>query len=140
MTTYQGKYLKYRRFSSYALVFTLMQMLSHATSYGYLFVFHFASGYFVVSRVWSMDTHRLRGILLRLQDRLSDEDRRRLHFFLGDDIPRRVRDDPTLSGTLSLMESLFDHDQISGADFTLLIDAFDEIQCHDAARILRGSH
>ena len=86
-----------------------------------------------------MDTRRLRGTLLRLQDRLSAENRHRLHFFLGDDVPRRIRDDSTLTGTLSLMESLFDQDKISENDFTLLIDAFDEIQCHDAAKLLRGS-
>ena len=84
------------------------------------------------------DAHDLRGILVRLQDHLTSDDRRRLHFFLGDDIPRRIRDDPTLSGTLSLMESLFDQDKINGEDFTFLIDAFDAIQCRDAANILRG--
>jgi hypothetical protein len=85
-----------------------------------------------------MDTQHLRGILIGLQDRLSNDDRRRLHFFLGDDIPRRIRDDPTLAGTLSLMESLFDQDKINENDFTLLIDAFDQIQCQDAAKLLRG--
>ena len=86
-----------------------------------------------------MANHQFRGILLRLQDRLSNDDRRRLHFFLGDDIPRRIRDDPSLEGTLSLMESLFDQDKINGEDFTFLIDALDEIQCQDAAKLLRGS-
>ncbi|CAF0969417.1 unnamed protein product [Rotaria sp. Silwood1] len=83
-----------------------------------------------------MDNHHLRAILLKLQDRLSDNDRKRLHFFLGNDIPRRIRDDPSLSGTLSLMESLFDQDKISEYDFTFLINAFTEIQCIDAAKVL----
>jgi len=85
-----------------------------------------------------MDNPHLRAILLKLQDRLSDNDRKRLHFFLGNDVPRRIRDDPSLSGTLSLMESLFDQDKISERDFSLLIDAFDQIQCTDAAKILKG--
>lgn len=85
-----------------------------------------------------MNNHQLRALILRLQDRLSEDDRRRLHFFLGNDVPRRVRDDPSLGGTLSLMESLFDQDKISEEDFTFLINAFDEIQCRDAVKLLRG--
>jgi hypothetical protein len=85
-----------------------------------------------------MDNQHLRAILLKLQDRLSDNDRQRLHFFLGDDIPRRIRDNPTLTGTLSLMECLFDQDKISDRDFTFLINAFTEIQCVDAVKLLGG--
>lgn len=83
-------------------------------------------------------TCRLREILLKLQDRLSNADRIKLHFYLGDDIPRRIRDDPTLNGTLSLIDSLFDQDKINQEDFTYLINAFQVIGCHDLANILRG--
>ena len=85
-----------------------------------------------------MDHLHLRAIILKLQDRLSDDDRRRLHFFLGNDVPRRIRDDPSLAGTLCLMESLFDQDKINEQDFTFLINAFDEIQCIDAVKLLKG--
>ena len=85
-----------------------------------------------------MDNQHLRAIILKLQDRLSDNDRKRLHFFLGDDVPRRIRDDPSLGGTLSLMESLFDQDKINAKDFTFLINAFDQIQCIDAVTFLKG--
>jgi hypothetical protein len=85
-----------------------------------------------------MDNQQFRGILLKLQDRLSDNDRKRLHFFFGNDVPRRIRDDPTLGGTLSLMDSLFDQDKINEQDFTFLIKAFQEIQCMDAAKLLKG--
>ncbi len=85
-----------------------------------------------------MNNRRLRALIVRLQDRLSEDDRKRLHFFLGNDVPRRIRDDPSLGGTLSLMESLFDQDKINDDDFTFLINAFDEIQCLDAVRVLRG--
>jgi len=44
-----------------------------------------------------------RALLVKLQDCLSDNDRRRLHFIVGDTIPRHLRDDPTLGGTLSLL-------------------------------------
>ena len=86
-----------------------------------------------------MDNYKCRSILLKLQDRLSDDDRKRLHFFLGNDVPRRIRDDPSLTGTLSLIESLFDQDKISEQDFTFLIKTFDEIQCKDAAQLLRSN-
>ena len=88
--------------------------------------------------LFQMDNHRLRALLVRLQHRLSEDDRKRLHFFLSDDIPRYIRDDPSLGGTLSLMESLFEQDKIKEDDFTFLIHAFREIQCADAANLLRG--
>jgi hypothetical protein len=86
-----------------------------------------------------MNNRHLRALIVRLQDRLSEDDRKRLHFFLGNDVPRRVRDDPSLGGTLCLMESLFDQDKINEDDFTFLINAFDEIQCLDAVKLLRGN-
>ncbi|CAF1139614.1 unnamed protein product [Adineta steineri] len=84
------------------------------------------------------DNSHLRRIIIKIQARLSDDDRKYLHFFLGDDIPRRIRDDPTLGGTLCAMESLFDRDIISGDDFTYLITAFEAIGCLDAVTILKG--
>ena len=85
-----------------------------------------------------MNGHQLRGILLKIQDFLSDDDRKRLHFLFGDEVPRRIRDDPSLGGTLSLMESLFDQDIINEEDFTFLIQAFEAIHCIDAAKLLKG--
>jgi hypothetical protein len=85
-----------------------------------------------------MNNHHLRSILLNLQYRLSDNDRERLHFYLKNDVPRQVGDDSTLSGTLKLMQSLFDQDKINEKDFTLLIDAFKQIQCFDAVHLLNG--
>ncbi|UJR17811.1 hypothetical protein I4U23_004710 [Adineta vaga] len=82
-----------------------------------------------------MDNLRLRAILLNLQDRLSNDDRKRLHFYFGNDIPRRIRDDPSLGGTLNLMDSLFDQDKINDEDFTYLINAFDQIRCLDAVKL-----
>jgi hypothetical protein len=85
-----------------------------------------------------MDNQEFRGVLLKLQDHLSDNDRKRLHFFFGNDVPRYIRDDPSLGGTLSLMESLFDQDKMNEQDFTILIKAFNEIQCLDAVKLLQS--
>ncbi|CAF2521725.1 unnamed protein product [Rotaria sp. Silwood2] len=85
-----------------------------------------------------MDNSHLRGIILKLQDCLSDNDRQRLHFFLGDTVPRPIRDDQTLNGTLRLMESLFDQDKINERDVTFLTNAFAAIQCVDAVKLLNG--
>ncbi len=85
-----------------------------------------------------MDNQRLRGIILKLDSRLSNDDRKRLHFFLRDDFPLGIRDDSPLGVTLSLMESLFDQDLINEQDFTCLINAFDELRCTDAAKLLTG--
>lgn len=85
-----------------------------------------------------MDKHRLRTIILKIEKRLTDADRQRLHFYLGDDIPRRIRDDTTLKGTLNVMDTLIDRDQINENDLKLLIDAFTVIQCTDAVKLLKG--
>lgn len=79
-----------------------------------------------------------RALLIKLQDCLSDNDRRRLHFIVGDTIPRYVRDDPTLGGTLTLLESLFDRAKISEQDFDYLIQAFQEIHCFEGVKRLKG--
>ena len=79
-----------------------------------------------------------RALLLKLQDCLSVDDRRRLHFLMGDMIPRQIRDDPTLGGTLHLLESLFDRARIDAQDFDYLIHAFREIGCHAAVKRLKG--
>ncbi|CAF1639663.1 unnamed protein product [Adineta ricciae] len=78
-----------------------------------------------------------RALLIKVQDLLSDGDRVRLHFLLGDDIPRNLRDNPSLSGTLSVLESLFDKDIISEQDCDYLIEAFKKIHCYDAAKRLQ---
>ena len=85
-----------------------------------------------------MDRAHLRGVLLNLLSRLTDDDRKRLHRYLGNEVPARIRVDPTLSGTLKLIDSLFDQDKINEKEFTFLINALDEVQCIDAAKLLRG--
>ncbi|CAF3498173.1 unnamed protein product [Rotaria socialis] len=78
-----------------------------------------------------------RASLLKTQELLSDTDRHRLHFLLGDDIPKYLRDDPSLTGTLRVLETLFDRSIINDQDCDYLIDAFSKIQCNDAAKRLQ---
>ncbi|CAF4587025.1 unnamed protein product, partial [Rotaria sp. Silwood2] len=85
-----------------------------------------------------MEHHQLRAYLLKLQDRLNDNDRKRLHFLFGNDVSPQIRDDPSLGGTLSLIESLFDQGKINEQDVSVLITAFNEIQCHNAVRVFQG--
>lgn len=81
-----------------------------------------------------------RALLLKLQDYLSESDLHRLHFLVGDMIPRQIRDDPTLGGTLHLLESLFDQGKINEQDFDYLIRAFRAIGCHAAVKHLKGDY
>lgn len=80
-----------------------------------------------------------RGLLIKLQDELSETDRHRLHFLFGSIIPRRLRDDPSIAGTLNLLEVLFDRGLINDYDFDSLIQAFVEIQRYDIVKRLKGS-
>jgi hypothetical protein len=79
-----------------------------------------------------------RTLLLKIQDLLSDNDRHRLHFLLGEDIPRTIRDDSSLGGTLRLLDSLLEKSFIGHEDCSYLIAAFNNINCLDAARRLQG--
>jgi hypothetical protein len=79
-----------------------------------------------------------RALLLKIQDLLSDNDRHRLHFLLGEDVPRYLRDDLSLSGTLRLLDSLLEKAFISDQDCNYLIEAFNKIHCHDAASRLQS--
>lgn len=84
------------------------------------------------------DDHLLREVLLHLLSRLTDYDRERLHFFLQNDVPRPLVDDCSSSGTLKLIQSLFDQDKIREENVILLIAAFEKIGCADAAQLLKS--
>ena len=85
-----------------------------------------------------MSRHHLREILLNLHSRLSDNDQERLDLYLQNDVPRPLVDEWLSIGALNLIQSMFDHDKISEKGFTLLIDAFEKIQCFDAVQLLKG--
>ncbi|UJR06576.1 hypothetical protein I4U23_010860 [Adineta vaga] len=80
-----------------------------------------------------MDDLHLRSILLKLQNRLSNDDQKRLHFYLNNDISQRIQDDPSLNH----MDSLFNQDKINNEDLTFLINTFDQVQCFDASKLLK---
>jgi hypothetical protein len=86
-----------------------------------------------------MDNHDLRAMILKVESRLSEDDRKRLHFFLRDDVPQRFIDDLSLSGTLNLIDSLITQDIINENNVNFLIDAFYQIRCFDAVRLLKGT-
>ena len=66
-----------------------------------------------------MENYQLRTTILEVVDRLSDINRERLHFILANHVPRRIRDNSSTSGTLHLMESLFDQDKLLRTKFYL---------------------
>ncbi|CAF1552763.1 unnamed protein product, partial [Didymodactylos carnosus] len=68
---------------------------------------------------------------------LSTDNQCNLHFLLGPNIARRIREDPSINGTLNLFETLFDQQKISCQDFTYLIKAFESIKCLEAADRLK---
>ncbi|UJR16632.1 hypothetical protein I4U23_003532 [Adineta vaga] len=78
-----------------------------------------------------------RELLLKIHDLLSDNDRQRLHFVLGDDVPRNLRDDLSLGGTLRVLQALFDKAIINDQDCIYLIEALQKIRCFDAAKRLQ---
>ncbi len=82
-----------------------------------------------------MDNHDLRALILKVQDFLSEDDRRHLHFLLDSaGVRRNMRDSPPLHG----MESLFDHDKTNEQNLTLLINTLEQINCFDAVKLLKG--
>jgi hypothetical protein len=77
-----------------------------------------------------MDTNRLRAVILKLHDYLSDEDWKRLHFYLGSD--------PLLQANISLTGSHTDQDKINEKQFTFLTNLLERTECSDAMRVLKG--
>ena len=86
-------------------------------------------------------THHLdfRALLVKIQELLSDGDRQRLHFLFGEDVPRHLREDPSINGSLRVLESLLDKAIITEEDCDYLINAFKKINCDNAAQRLRGN-
>jgi hypothetical protein len=80
-----------------------------------------------------------RVVLVDILDRLSDNERKKLAFLLSDDIERRIRDDPTIGGTLDVFQQLFDRHKISEENFSYLIEAFQAIKCYNAANSLKST-
>ncbi|UJR24206.1 hypothetical protein I4U23_027172 [Adineta vaga] len=67
------------------------------------------------NQILSMDNHDLHSILLNRQDRFTNDDRKRLHSFLGNDISHEINEQ----------------------DLIYLINAFHQIHCFDASKLLK---
>ncbi len=87
-----------------------------------------------------MDNDQLRAALIKILDRLSENDRARLHLIFLNDTPRRLLDDLSPSGTLTPMELLLDQNIINEQNLNILIEALHSIQCVDAIKLLKGNH
>lgn len=85
-----------------------------------------------------MEESYLRSTLLNIQDRLSNNDRQRLHFLLCDHLPRRIVDDTSHQGTLLCVESLLDQNKINERNLTFLTNALEAIGRLDLVRLLKG--
>lgn len=79
-----------------------------------------------------------RAFLIHLFNQLSDANRRALHFSVGNKVPRTDRDDCTTSGSLHLLDSLFDQNLITEQNFDYLINVFEQIRCNDIVEQLIG--
>lgn len=81
---------------------------------------------------------KLRPLLIKLFDELSDTDRRALHFAFGNDIPRIYRDRYTPLASQQILENLFDRNLITEQNCDYLIRIFEKIHCHNVAIQLKG--
>jgi hypothetical protein len=77
-------------------------------------------------------------VLLKIQNRLTDSDRKQLHFAFGEDIPRRLRENGSLETALDALQILFDRLKISRNNYDYLVRALEAIERHDCAQRLRG--
>jgi hypothetical protein len=78
-------------------------------------------------------------VLIKIQDSLSDEDRAKLNFLFGEEIPRRLQDNSSLENALQVLQTLFDHLKITPNNYDYLVRALHEIGRQDCAERLRGN-
>ncbi|CAF1305876.1 unnamed protein product [Didymodactylos carnosus] len=78
-----------------------------------------------------MAEFEFRGILLKMVEDLSDLDRRKFYFILGDIIPRRLRDNVSIESSIEVLEILFDILRLSDNTLSYLIHALEQIQRSD---------
>lgn len=84
------------------------------------------------------DKRNLRTLLAKLQNHLSDSDRRRLHSSFNEIKSERCFDNLSIDRILDFLESLFDQRKISDSDFNDFIEVFREMGSDDAVRRLSG--
>lgn len=87
------------------------------------------------------DSGRLRNILLQISDRLSNDDRSKLCFQIGDDVPRRIRQEIEQNSRASMdiiWLELIDRGLISTTNVKYLIDRLRIIGRIDLAKRLEN--
>lgn len=86
----------------------------------------------------SMERDGLRLAIVRALEFINDDERHRLHFIFGDQVPRPVRENRTVNGTLTLIETLFEREKLNQNDLTTLINVFRRLKCVGAAEVLQS--
>lgn len=82
---------------------------------------------------------QFRTALLRIQDSLSRDDRVKLHFLFGEDIPRVLRENGSLEEALAVLETLINRLKISPDNYDYLIHRLKAIQRPDCIERLKGN-
>ena len=77
-------------------------------------------------------------VLIKVQESLSDSDRKQLHFFFSDDIPRHLQSDRSLETSLEVLQTLCDRLKISSDNVDYLINGLNAIQRDDCVQLLTG--
>ena len=81
-----------------------------------------------------------RVVLIKIQNLLSDSDRKQLHFLFGEDIPRTLQEDGSLSSSIDAFQRLLDGAKISPTDCEYLVRALREIKREDCIKRLSGQN
>lgn len=81
---------------------------------------------------------QFRAVLLKIQDSLSCDDRMKLHFLFGEDIPRVLRENGSLEESIRVLQTLFERMKISSENFDYLLDGLRAIQRFDCVKKLEG--
>ncbi|CAF1378392.1 unnamed protein product [Adineta ricciae] len=82
------------------------------------------------------DDFDFRVVLIKIQNSLSDSDRKQLHFLFGEDIPRTVQEDGSVSSSIDAFQRLLDGAKISPTDSGYLIRALRGINREDCVKRL----
>ncbi len=90
----------------------------------------------IISAVQMNDDFEFRAVLIKIQNSLTDIDRKQLHFTFGEDIPRRLQSDGSLDTALEVLSALFDRLKISKDNYDYLVHGLRAIERHDCAERL----
>ena len=77
-------------------------------------------------------------VLIKVQESLTDSDRKQLHFLFSDDIPRHLQSDGSLETSLEVLQTLCDRLKISSDNVDYLIKGLKAIRRDDCAQLLTG--